>query len=233
MGDRLWLGQLCNAFPLSTDPGRIDGEFMLEPGEVEVFGIAINSFGACADGSCNERNICAEVELNREGFEPDKAFACVQFLYVVDNSLPPTYPGVTVGYTSITHADSEIEGSTVKFYDENGDLIDETHRVNKLDGRFQIVGDNIRQPPPFPGFDFPGTWDDQITLPEPPSTLTFDFFVFDSRDAVGGLPTGGQVFFAEHSTVTIDNLNPDDGDCVLPALSFLTDNDPAVPRILS
>lgn len=201
--------------PLSPDPGRLDGEFTLEPGEVEVFGIAINSFGACADGSCNERNICADVELTNGG-DPEFAKLCTQFAYLVDNELGPRYPGLTVRDELKTHPQVDAQWSGVQFFDATGDLIDEMHGMNLTpDNRIeddldiQTTGDDLRPGLP-PEFQFPDMWFDQVTLPTTAASAEFDLFIFDERDG----------FAPQRNRWKVSGLDGQDAPCPLPGVSY-------------
>lgn len=188
-------------------------DFVLGPGEVDIIGLAINSFGACADGSCNERNLHAEgVFVPTSGIgDSDPLRGCVSFNYLVNNLLDPQYPGLTIQDNIKVHSQVDAFWSTVQFLDVTGSLIDETHRFNLPEGGIQTTGDDLRFPIEEPDLPFfPSTWQDQLTLPSDFSALQFDVYLFDARDN----------FVTQRNVWNVLGLAEQLDPCPLPAISF-------------
>ena len=208
--------------PNDPGPRPLDEDFVLPPGAVEIWGVAVNNFGACADGSCNERFFCVEGEFVLDGALPDPAKACTQVNLLVDTSLPPRFPGLTIADALKVDPAVDTQWSNLRFFDPSDDLIDETHAGNLLPGfilpqlqpgpAIQLTGDDLRGGLP-PEFQFPGTWMDQITLPQPIDRLAWEAFFFYQQDG----------FQQRGHAVNLFNLDPALGDCAVPAITL---NDP-------
>ncbi len=67
--------------PFAVDVRLITTTLDLLPGEAKIVGIATRSFGACANGSCGERNLKATGSFANG----DTALACASTLYLVDD----------------------------------------------------------------------------------------------------------------------------------------------------
>ena len=210
--------------PGGIGDGRIETRIELEPGEVDIFGIAINSFGACADGSCNERNLCGTgLFFDENGNEVARDPACLQFNYIVENG-QPRYPGITFDDQIKVDADVDTQWGPIDFFDGN-DLIDQTHKGNLLPGQklpelqdgpaIQLTGENLRDA----AIPFPGQWFDVITLPQPPDELFYQAFFFYQQDN----------FQLRSNQVTLnglDGLMELEEPCLFPAITL---NNPINP----
>ncbi|WP_456425766.1 right-handed parallel beta-helix repeat-containing protein [Rhodocaloribacter sp.] len=211
--------------PLSDDPGSIESTFVLEPGEIGVFGMAINSFGACADGSCNERNINAMVDLVPVGGgDTEFADVCGQFAYLVDNDLPPAYPGLTILDEIKVHPEVDAQWGPLRVFDPDGLLLDVTHLGNITEDlilsellpgpAIQTTGDVLQEM--FPDIAIPVTnTEERITVTGPPGSAQFEVFLFDQRDN----------FIQEHNIVNIFGVDQLQEPCAVPAVTYL-DNAP-------
>ena len=190
--------------PGGIGDGRIETRIELEPGEVDIFGIAINSFGACADGSCNERNLCGTgLFIDEQGNEVARDPACIQFNYFVQSG-NPRYPGITFDEEIKVAPNTDSQWSGVSFFDENGGLIDQTHKGNLLPEfvifpeppGIQVTGDDIDQDPAAPQFS--DRWTDHITLPRQPSSAEWDAVFFIEE------PAGSGFFIREENSVVLE-----------------------------
>ncbi|KAA3614607.1 MAG: T9SS C-terminal target domain-containing protein [Calditrichaeota bacterium] len=72
---------LTTGDPTAADPVELTKNITLEPGEVRIICIAVRSFGACLDGSCNERNLIATGTFDDESQSP--ALACASTIFLV------------------------------------------------------------------------------------------------------------------------------------------------------
>ncbi|HMB92835.1 MAG TPA: hypothetical protein VKP65_18440 [Rhodothermales bacterium] len=194
---------------------------MLGPGEVDIFGIAINSFGACADGSCSERNVCADVTLENGG-DPILANACVQFSTIVDNTLLPKYPGLTIQDDLKVIGLLDAQWSNVAFRDGTGNGIDATHGQNLLDRPdqrvvpatgIQMTGETLREQFEVP---FASTFTDHVTLPQHAVSATWQAFYFYQQDN----------FQRRGNEVILNGINQLDGACAFPSITL---NEPQNP----
>ena len=207
--------------PGGIGDGRIETRIELEPGEVEIFGIAINSFGACADGSCNERNLCGTgLFFDEDGNEVARDPACIQFNYLVDNARPPRYPGITYDEEIKVAPLTDSQWSEVSFFDGN-DLIDKTHKSNILekgvpgDEAIQVTGDQIPQDPTQPQFS--NQWFDTIVLPQRPTSAQWDALFF--IEEFGFQPRANQTI--------LDGIDELDEECNFPAITLNNPLNPA------
>ncbi|GEM_PF-5478110 len=211
--------------PLSDDPGLVEGLFVLEPGEIGVFGMAVNSFGACADGSCNERTVNASVDLMPVGGgDTEFADVCGQFAYVVNNTLPATYPGLTILDETKVHPEVDAQWGPLRVFDLDGNLLEETHMGNITEDlilpellpgpAIQTTGNVLQDL--FPEIAIPVTHtEERITVTGPPGSVQFEVFLFDQRDS----------FIQEHNTVIIFGVDQLQEPCAVPAVTYL-DNAP-------
>ncbi|MFQ5568728.1 MAG: T9SS type A sorting domain-containing protein [Rhodothermales bacterium] len=202
--------------PGGIGDGRIETRIELEPGEVDIFGIAINSFGACADGSCNERDLCGTgLFFDENGNEVARDPACLQFNYIVDNARPPRYLGITFGDQIKVEPSVDAQWGPLEFF--NGiNLLDRTHKgnltdVQKLpslqgDPAIQLTGDNLRDPV----IPFPGQWFDEITLPTRPNQVRWESFFF--YEDVG--------FQQRASRVVLNGIDQLNQDCAFPTITL-------------
>ena len=212
--------------PGGIGDGRIETRVELEPGEVEVFGIAINSFGACADGSCNERNLCGTgLFFDEDGNEVARDPACIQFNYLVESG-NPRYPGITYNEEIKVAPLTDSQWSALSFFDGD-DLIDKTHKGNLLPEfilvpeppGIQVAGSEIVQPPTLPQFS--DRWTDHITLPRRPSRIEWDAVFFIEEFG----------FEQRASQVILNGVDELDEDCDIPTITLNTPRDPLVNAI--
>ncbi len=203
--------------PGGIGDGRIETRIELEPGEVDIFGIAINSFGACADGSCNERNLCGTgIFFDEDGNEVARDPACLQFNYLVDNSRDPRYPGITYAEEIKVAPNTDSQWSNLSFF-EGGDLLGQTHKSNLIQAilplpAIQVTGDQIQQDPILP--QFPNQWFDEITLPRLPDAVQWDaiFFIED--------PQRPGFFERRDNQMVLAGIDQIDQDCNLPNITL-------------
>lgn len=206
--------------PLSQDPRLLEHDIVLGPGEVDIFGIAINSFGACADGSCSERNVCADVTLENGG-DPILANACVQFSAIVNNTVPPQSPGLTVQDDLKVIDLLDAQWSNVAFRDGAGNGIDATHGQNLLPNQrvvpetgIQITGEALREQFQVP---FASTFIDRVTLLVGAASASWQAFYFYQQ--FGFQRRGNQV--------TLNGIDQLEGDCAFPSITLNQPQNPA------
>ncbi len=187
----------------------------LEPGEVDVFALNTNSFGACADGSCSERNLCVRGQFANGG-PPHVAKACTQYTHRVDNSRRPRYPGLTIDVETKAHPQVDAQWTNTSFLDGKGNTIDQTHEGNLLpnfriqpNSILQTTGDLLRAGLP-PNLQWPGRVETRITLPQQADAATFETYVFDQRDG----------FVGQYNLWEVGGLQGQTADCNLPAFSL-------------
>ena len=196
--------------------GRIETRIELGPGEVDVVGIVINSFGACSDGSCNERNLCGTgIFFDEDGNEVARDPACIQFNYLVESG-NPRYPGITYDEQIKVDPLTDSQWSELSFFDGN-DLIDKTHKSNLLPNRrildtdeaIQVTGNQIEQDPTQPQFS--DRWTDHITLPRRPTSVEWDALFFIEEFG----------FQQQSHRVILEGVDELDQDCDFPTITLI------------
>lgn len=174
--------------PLSDDPRQLSGSLSLGPGEIEIFGVASESYGACSSGSCNRRNFefLATIFDGSAGKSNDFIEFDFDWYHYVDNQVLRRSLGTTY------RTDIEAGGSTIVYAssfrakDDQGVVIDETHGSNLLaptnpDFNTVIVG-------PDAGFAGPQQVFDQVTLNGPDATgATFGWIVDDPNNSLAAV----------------------------------------------
>lgn len=200
---------------------QIETEITLGPGEVGLIGMAQRSFGACANGSCNENQFSATVTLaDASGAGKtmdDTVLIGASFATPVDTeNQAPGYPGLTVEDAIKMNPDYDAFWTYTEILDADGDKIDEMHGSNLLPAerqpseRFGIrtSGETIRNENNSP---WPLTWKDQITV----DGITFD--IGARWASFGGYGFDG--FSLRTTAMTVTGIDPLQGDCVIPHIS--------------
>ena len=211
--------------PSDPDPQRLTTSITLNPGGVGVIGIAQNNYGACADGSCNERSLCAEVTMMDQAGKQhsDHQEVCTGFVHVVDNTQPQQYPGFEVQDIFKAAPQADIFWSELSMRGPNGEPLEPPHFANRPPGSgnytITTTGTDFQQSfsSPYPEFI-----QNQTTLPVFPSTIEYLTQIFN-------FPNN---FTPDPTQVILENINPAAGPCQIPSFSLLDNQQNSIEVIL-
>ena len=207
--------------PITPGPQKHDArttqgpltEITLEPGEVAVYAFAMRTYGACAEGSCNEWVFSFEADLEPVGESAAKG--AVQgmtyggaSLILYTREMQPRFPNLPVR-SKITFGPT-LDGflSLVDFLNATGDRIDGTHRHNLLpsaqlgDLKVRLSGADV------PNTPWPRTWEEEVTMDE---------VVVGARWKAFGAYAPFTTPFT--TTTTVTGWDADQGDCTAPLIS--------------
>lgn len=116
--DKLQPGELMpEPDPHAVDPQLLTRSIILGPCEATIIGIAMRSYGMCANGSCNERLVKVEGKFS----DGDPALACASTLYLVGDA-PAKSVLCEVADNIKVGDDGDAIWSPGQFSDQNGPL---------------------------------------------------------------------------------------------------------------